>query len=315
MSDVVIKIENYSKTYVTPFRRRLVHAVKNVSMEVKRGEIYGFLGHNGAGKTTTIRTLMGLIKPTSGEMAVLGHPVPSRAARQRIGFLPESPYFYDYLSIRELCDLTGRLFGMDSAARRKRADYLIDLVGMNHAANKPLKSYSKGMLQRAGIAQSLVNDPDLVVMDEPMSGLDPIGRKEVRDIILNLRDQGKTIFFSTHILADVEMICDRIAIIAHGVLKDVGTLRQLVGDTVSHTDVILRLPTEKPFNEAAVAESPEVLEVRHREGELNVRLKNHADVDAFIRKAWDGGAHVVAVVPFHDTLEDVFVRRAAEVAS
>ena len=180
-----------------------------MTFSVERGQIFGFVGPNGAGKTTTIRTLMGLIRPTGGAATILGHAIPSRAARAQVGFLPESPYFYDYLTVGELLDLAGRLFGVPRDARKKRADELIERVGLGRARTQSLKKFSKGMLQRAGLAQALMNDPELVVLDEPMSGLDPIGRKEVRDLILELRDQGKTVFFSSHILTDIEAIADQ----------------------------------------------------------------------------------------------------------
>src|SRR5687767_6481389 len=171
---------------------------------------------------------MGLIKPTGGSASILGKSIPSREARARVGFLPESPYFYDYLTVAELLDLAGRLFGIPSALRKKRADELIERVGLSRARSQNLKKFSKGMLQRAGLAQALMNDPELVVLDEPMSGLDPIGRKEVRDLMLELREQGKTVFFSTHILSDVEAITDRVAIVARGQLQAHGTPSELV---------------------------------------------------------------------------------------
>jgi len=209
LSDPAIVVRDLRKTFRTPFRRKKVEALRGVTFTVERGQIFGFVGPNGAGKTTTIRTLMGLIKPTAGSVSILGEPIPSRAARRRVGFLPEAPYFYDYLTVGELLDLAGRLFGMPAAARKRRADELIEKVGLGRARAQSLKKFSKGMLQRAGLAQALMNDPEVVVLDEPMSGLDPIGRKEVRDLILELRDQGKTVFFSTHILTDVEAITCR----------------------------------------------------------------------------------------------------------
>jgi ABC-type multidrug transport system ATPase subunit/ABC-type transport system involved in multi-copper enzyme maturation permease subunit len=213
----VITVTDLAKTYRTPFRRRRVDALRGVSFAVARGEVFGFLGPNGAGKTTTIRCLMGLCAITAGKAEILGAPVPSRAARQRMGFLPEQPYFYDYLTVSELLDLGGRLFGLDRSrapAPRRSADR----PGRPRSRGRglPLKKYSKGMLQRAGLALALINDPELVILDEPMSGLDPVGRKEVRDLILEERDAGKTVFFSSHILSDVESLCDRVAICVGG---------------------------------------------------------------------------------------------------
>ncbi|MBA3539328.1 MAG: ABC transporter ATP-binding protein, partial [Deltaproteobacteria bacterium] len=241
---VAIEVADLRKTYRTPFRRRKVEALRGVTFAVPRGQIFGFGGPNGAGKTTTIRTLMGLIRPTSGHAKLLGHALPSRAARFRVGFLPESPYFYDYLTVPELLDLAGRLFGIPAAVRRKRADELIERVGLGRARTQNLKKFSKGMLQRAGLAQALMNDPELVVLDEPMSGLDPIGRKEIRDLILELRDQGKTVFFSTHILSDVEAITDQVAIVARGQLVAQGSPAELVKRAVLGVDVIVRMAGE-----------------------------------------------------------------------
>jgi ABC-2 type transport system ATP-binding protein len=254
LPDLAIDVHDLKKTYRTPFTRKKVEALRGVSFGVERGHIFGFVGPNGAGKTTTIRTLMGLIRPSSGRAELLGQPLSSRAARSRIGFLPESPYFYDYLTVGELCDLAGRLFGMAPAARRKRADELIERVGLAGARGQSLKKFSKGMLQRAGLAQALMNDPELIVLDEPMSGLDPIGRKEVRDLILELRDQGKTVFFSTHILSDVEAITDRVAIIARGQLQAHGTPAELVSRSLRGFDITVRLAAHN--GDAAAAAPP-----------------------------------------------------------
>ena len=301
----VIEVTDLRKTYRTPLRRKRVEAVRGVSFTVEPGEVFGFLGPNGAGKTTTIRILMGLIRPSAGEASILGDPIGAREARARLGFLPESPYFYEFLSVAELLDFTGRLFGMPRKARRRRADELIERVGLGHAREKRLGSYSKGMLQRAGIAQALVNDPDLCVFDEPMSGLDPVGRKEVRDIILDLRDRGKTVFFSSHILADVESVADRVAILARGKLVDVGSLGELVGDRVLYTEVTLRPP---PGFDAGRLEA--MAAIRAAGSEINARIEAAADVDRFVAAALEAGASIVSVVPHHETLEEVFLRSA-----
>jgi ABC-2 type transport system ATP-binding protein len=308
MNDAVIVARDLAKTYRTPFRRRRVEALRGVSFEVGKGEIFGFLGPNGAGKTTTIRLLMGLCAITGGSATILGQPVPTRAARQRLGFLPEQPYFYDYLTVGELLDLGGRLFGMAAADRARRADALIARVGLGHARTQNLKKFSKGMLQRAGLALALINDPDLVVLDEPMSGLDPVGRKEVRDLILELRDQGKTVFFSSHILSDVETISDRVAIVVGGRIEDVGRPRELVSHTLLGTEVGLRLGEDAPPGaRAAIAAAAE--QVRDSAGELLVTLAAGADVDDFLALARAQGARVVQVTPRYQTLEDLFVRR------
>jgi len=307
----VITVTDLAKTYRTPFRRKRVDALRGVSFTVARGEVFGFLGPNGAGKTTTIRCLMGLCAITAGKAEILGAPVPSRAARQRMGFLPEQPYFYDYLTVSELLDLGGRLAGMSGAARRARADQLIVRVGLDHARGLPLKKFSKGMLQRAGLALALINDPELVVLDEPMSGLDPIGRKEVRDLILEERDAGKTVFFSSHILSDVESLCDRVAICIGGKIKDIGRPRELVDATTVETEVRLALADDV---DAAVVEALAARGAKSRRtaGELLLTLAGGVDVDAVLAAAHAAGGKVIAVTPRHETLEDLFLRRVAD---
>ena len=285
--DPALEVRDLKKTYRTPFRRKKVEALRGVSFRVERGHIFGFIGPNGAGKTTTIRTLMGLIRPTGGQALILGHPIPSRAARFRVGFLPESPYFYDYLTVGELLDLAGRLFGVPFAQRKKRADELIEKVGLGRARTQSLKKFSKGMLQRAGLAQALMNDPEVVVLDEPTSGLDPIGRKEVRDLILELKAAGKTVFFSSHILTDIEAIADEVAIVARGQIQSQGAPADLVTQTVLGIDVTVRLP----------------------DGSVRTtQLAADADVDAHLAKEREAGAKVISVTPRHETLEDRFLR-------
>ncbi len=203
-------------------------ALSGLSLSVNPGEIYGFLGPNGAGKTTTIKILIGLIKPTEGQAMVLGNPAGDVATHRRIGFLPESPYFYDYLTAEEFLGFYGRLARIDRGVLERQISEMLRLVGLSDARTRQLRKFSKGMLQRIGLAQALIHDPELVILDEPMSGLDPLGRKQVRDIILALRDRGKTIFFSSHILPDVEMLCDRVGIIGNGQLRAEGTVDELV---------------------------------------------------------------------------------------
>jgi len=235
----VIEVDGLSKTFRPPFRARKVEAVKSVSLTVRRGEVYGFLGPNGAGKTTTIKVLTGLIRPTSGKVVVLGGAPGDINVKQHIGFLPEQPYFYDYLKPGELLDVFGRLFGMGRQVRRRRIDELLELVGLTDARNRRLRKFSKGMLQRVGIAQALLNDPDLVILDEPMSGLDPLGRKEVSDLVASLKSEGKTVFFSSHILTDIERLCDRVMIIDRGVMKASGRLGDLLSGGRLEKDVLV----------------------------------------------------------------------------
>ncbi len=304
-----IEVKGLSKTYMKGFLRRRVDAVREIDLEVKTGEAFGFLGPNGAGKTTTIRILMGLIAPTAGSAKIFGHELPSRSARERLGFLPEAPYFYDYLSVAELLDFTGRLFGQGAKDRDKRTDELIELVGLGHARDSALKSYSKGMLQRAGIAQALMNDPDLVVFDEPMSGLDPIGRKDVRDIILSLKEQGKTVFFSSHILSDVESVADRIAIIVRGRIHDVGRLRDIVSAQIG-TEIVFDVSSLDDKGLAPLQEAAS--KSRRHADEWTAMLTPDGDIDAFVQAGHGAGATLVSITPLHETLEDVFVRAANE---
>jgi ABC-2 type transport system ATP-binding protein len=312
LADLAIDVHELRKTYRTPFARKKVEALRGVTFNVERGHIFGFVGPNGAGKTTTIRTLMGLIRPSGGTAKLLGEPLPSRAARAKIGFLPEAPYFYDYLDVTELCDLAGRLFGLAPALRKRRADELIEKVGLSRARGQSLKKFSKGMLQRAGLAQALMNDPELVVLDEPMSGLDPLGRKEVRDLILELRDAGKTVFFSTHILSDVEAITDRVAIIARGQLQAYGTPAELVSRALQGVDVTIKLAGDAAGEAAVEALAAGATRVRRVGDELSLTLTADSDVDAWIARAHTAGAKVLQIAPRHETLEDLFVRQVAE---
>ncbi|MSP17012.1 MAG: ABC transporter ATP-binding protein [Myxococcales bacterium] len=297
-----IVIEGLTKRYRAGLRMRTVNAVASASFEVKRGEVFGFVGPNGAGKTTTIRAILGLIRPTSGSITVLGTRMPDRAVRAKIGFLPESPYFYDYLSARELVDLAGRLAGLGRAERRRRGDVLLERVGLARDADRPMRKYSKGMLQRAGLAQALVHEPEVVILDEPMSGLDPVGRKDVRDIILELRDAGRTVFFSTHIIPDVEAICDRVGFIVGGRVVDVGPVADLLGAKVLGTDVVLRA------DDAALAALPLTGERTRRVGDLvTVALGADADVGGFLRVA-AAQTMIVSVTPRKESLEELFLR-------
>jgi len=307
LDSAAIDVRDLRKTFRTPLRRKKVEALRGVTFHVQRGQIFGFVGPNGAGKTTTIRTLMGLLRPTSGAATILGHPIPSRAARFKLGFLPESPYFYDYLTVGELLDLAGRLFGVPGDVRKQRANELIEKVGLGRARTQSLKKFSKGMLQRAGLAQALMNDPELVVLDEPMSGLDPIGRKEVRDLIIELREQGKTVFFSSHILTDIEAIADHVAIIARGQLQAQGTPAELIQRTVLGIDVSVRIAADADLGALADGAS----RVRRSGDELSLTLPAGADVDAWLSAARDRGAKVIAVTPRHETLEDLFMRQIA----
>ncbi len=304
-----LRAESLAKTFHLGFFRKKVEAVKDMSFEVKRGEIFGFLGPNGAGKTTTLKMLMGLIFPSRGRVEVLGLPVPTVSAKRRVGYLPESPYFYDYLTPEEFLDFMGALCDVPSAVRRRRADVLIKRVGLDHARGRPLRKFSKGMLQRVGIAQALVHDPELVILDEPMTGLDPLGRKEIRDLILELKHEGKTVFYSTHILPDVELTCDRVAIVVQGRLRDVGPLSQLLSTRLISTEVVLRVPVAAGDGGAELPLPAGARRLPSAEG-LAVELPADGDVDGFLRQALAAGAEVLSVGPRRESLEDLFVREA-----
>ncbi len=291
---------------------RQVEAVRDLGFEVRPGEIFGLLGPNGSGKTTTIKMMMGLIFPTAGTIEVFGESVPNLEVKRRVGYLPENPTFYDYLRADEFLELSARLCGVSKRTRRRRIRELLERVGLAEALNRPLRKFSKGMLQRIGLAQALIHDPDLVVLDEPLSGLDPLGRKEVRDLIGELRSQGKTVLFSSHILSDVEMICDRVGIVVRGRLRDIGKLSNLLSARVTETGVVLACGPEGPGSLAELAAMAlergwETLDV---EGRLRFRLPQDTDPAELLRAALDQSARVVSVTPISESLEDLFVREA-----
>lgn len=224
----VIEIRNLSKVYRDFWGRKKVQALKSLSLDVRKGEIFGLLGPNGSGKTTTMKLLLGLLFPTTGEVSIFGQPSGNVEKNERIGYLPEESYLYRFLNAEETLDFYGRLFNMPASVRKQRRDELIEQVGITHARKRQLKEYSKGMTRRIGLAQALINDPDLVLLDEPTSGLDPIGTRDMKDMILKLRDQGKTVVMCSHLLADVQDVCDRIAILYGGELKVMGRVEDLL---------------------------------------------------------------------------------------
>src|SRR5215212_8933781 len=235
-----IRIEELTKEYAVGFwRKRPYRALDRLTLDIDAGEVFGFLGPNGAGKTTTLKLLMQLLYPTSGRAEILGRPVGDVSVRQRIGYLPENPSFYDYLTAEELLNYFGQLFGLAPAERRRRVGALLDRVGIGAERRLQLRRFSKGMIQRVGIAQALINEPEVIFLDEPMSGLDPLGRRDVRALILELRDQGRTVFFSSHILADAEALCSRVAVVAAGRLAAQGRLAELTEFTVRGWELVV----------------------------------------------------------------------------
>lgn len=301
----ILKTERLSKTFRVGFWGRPATAVHSLDLEVHKGEVFGFLGPNGAGKTTTIKMLMGLIYPSSGQAWLFGRPIGDKEAKSRLGFLPESPYFYDYLTSLEFLQFYGHLFGLGGAALNKRIDELLELVGMTHARHLQLRKFSKGMLQRVGIAQALINDPELVVLDEPMSGLDPIGRKEIRDLILRLKETGKTVFFSSHILHDAELLCDRVAIILKGRLVANGRVSELVDEGTTHSIemVVDGLDQEglshlRPLTTRIVLQGSQALAV----------LKSQQQIGHALEIVRAAKANLVSLTPQRGSLEELFIR-------
>jgi len=274
-----------------------------LSLSVHRGEIYGFLGPNGSGKTTTLKILMGLVRSTCGRVEVLGRPAGDVQARRQIGFLPEGPYFYDYLTAEEFLAFYGRLAGLERAELGRRIDHLLGVVGLTEARARQLRKFSKGMLQRIGLAQALIHDPELVILDEPMSGLDPIGRKQVRDLILGLRDQGKTVFFSTHIIPDVEMICDRVGIIIKGRLIAAGRVDELVRrEHTQSVEIVCEgiKPDDLPAIKAAATR------VWQRGQQCLVALPGPDRQEEVLAEIRAHGGRLVSVTPQKGSLEELF---------
>ena len=304
--DVIVQVHDLHKTYKTKWLRREVQAVRGVSFEVKRGEIFGIVGPNGAGKTTTIKILTGLIRATRGSASLFGRPVDDVASRRRLGYLPEGPYFYEHLSVAELLRYYGSLHGMSRAEIAARAPALIERVGLAHAGKRQLGKFSKGMRQRAGLAQALINDPELVILDEPQSGLDPVGRKEVRDLIFELKREGKTVILSSHILPDVEAVCDRVAVVHRGEVKELGSLYELTSERVLHTEVLVRA---QGVDADALRAELDGLELVERRAEVLVlRFGGEVALRATLEALFARDVEVLSVTPQRENLEDVFLR-------
>jgi ABC-2 type transport system ATP-binding protein len=284
-----------------PKTRRALHPF---DLDVEEGETFGLIGPNGAGKTTTLKLLMGLVFPSQGEARILGRPLGDPAMKQQIGYLPEQPYFYDYLTGRELLNYFGQLFGLSRRERDARSRELLEKVGMTEAADVPLRKYSKGMTQRLGIAQALVNRPRLVLLDEPMSGLDPLGRREMSHLIRELRDSGVTVFFCSHILPDVEQLCDRVAILNRGHLVEAGRLTEIVDVSLRAVEVVVE--GLSPALEERVAGS--FRDLRRQGSRTHLSFPDIPSFERALPVLIEGGAHLVSVNPVKETLEDHFFR-------
>ena len=302
----VIEINNLTKDYEVGFwRKRKVRALDGLSLSIDGGQIFGFLGANGAGKTTTLKLLMRLIFPTDGNARILGHDIQDVSMHQRIGYLPENPYFYDYLTAREFLDYCAQIFGYPAAMRRKRAADLLARVKLDEKRwDTQLRKFSKGMLQRVGLAQSLVNDPEIVFLDEPMSGLDPVGRREVRDLIAALRDEGKTVFMCSHILSDIEVLCDRVAILKKGKLAQVGYLDEL------------RRKTEGPNRMEVMATGTDAeslhehlpgAEIAPTPRGLRIEIASETEIENVLAALRNVGGKIVSVQPVKQSLEELFL--------
>jgi ABC-2 type transport system ATP-binding protein len=305
MSESAVRVEGLRKSYRSGFWRKRAETLRGISFSVPKGSTVGYLGANGVGKTTTLKILVGLLMADGGAIEVLGMPVDDPACRRRVGFLPENPYFYEHLTAREAMRFYGGLSRMAPAEAEARTVPLLERVGLAGAADRRLGEYSKGMRQRLGVAQALLHDPELLILDEPMGGLDPFGRLLVKDLMLEERARGKTILFSTHILADVEEVCDFVLILADGRVTASGTVRELLGRGASAYEVALR------------GAGPELLErlapgrvgfVRHDGELLRARLPGDVDPAALQAEAVKAGAVVLELVPRRETLEELFVR-------
>ncbi|MBZ5533004.1 MAG: ABC transporter ATP-binding protein [Acidobacteriia bacterium] len=301
-----IEIQGLSKNYAVGFwKKQLRPALKSLSLTVASGETFGFLGPNGAGKTTTLKLLMGIIFPSSGSATILGKSFRDPEIKKKTGFLPEQPYFYDYLSAPELLDYYARLSGVSQTVRKQRISSLLERVGLGDVGSKQLRKFSKGMLQRVGIAQAIVHDPEVIFLDEPMSGLDPLGRHEVRELIQGLKDQGKTIFFSTHILSDAEALCDRVAVIHKGELRGVGVVNDLRSSAGGKSEVIWEGTAALPAVAGLLAES-------HVAGNLVRATVTRENLDSLLDKLRQQHVTLISVTPLHGTLEEYFLSKTAE---
>jgi ABC-2 type transport system ATP-binding protein len=302
-----IKTERLTKHYTRGFwRPRPYPALEDLTLQVGQGEVFGFLGPNGAGKTTTLKLLMQLIYPTSGQAEILGRPVGDVSIRRRIGYLPENPYFYDNLTAEELIRYFAQLFGYSAAERKRRASELLDRVGIGEERRFQLRKFSKGMVQRVGIAQALVNDPEVIFLDEPMSGLDPLGRREVRELILKLRDEGRTVFFSSHVLSDAEALCSRVAILVKGRLVAAGTINELTAFEARGWELVVASLSDDVLNR-----------VRSRitnatplgQGRYSLVLPPSTAPEPLVAELFASGTRVVSLNGLGGTLEDVFVEQ------
>ncbi len=310
---VAIETHDLAKHYAVGFwRPRPYVALDALNVSVEQGEVFGFLGPNGAGKTTTLKLLMGLVYPTSGRAEILGRPVGETSVKRRIGYLPENPYFYDHLTAEELLVYFAGVFGYPRAEGRRRATALLDEVGIGAERRLQLRKFSKGMLQRVGIAQTLINEPEVVFLDEPMSGLDPLGRREIRQLVLRLRDRGCTVFFSSHVLSDAESLCSRVAILAKGRLVASGPLSEMLAFRARGWELVVA-----GLNRGILDQMAGVFTRAHELGpdRLALELPLTAQPHRVLSELVAQGASLVSLNPIRDTLEDLFVEKVSGVSA
>jgi ABC-2 type transport system ATP-binding protein len=303
-----LRIENLVKEFRHPITLKRRRVVDDLSLVIEAGETFGFLGPNGAGKTTTLKLINGLLHPTSGRIEILGGDHREVSVKAKIGFLPENPYFYDYLSADEFLDFYAQLFDIPRVERRRRINKLLDRVGLGEQSGEPLRKFSKGMMQRVGLAQALINDPELVILDEPMSGLDPIGRRDVRDIIIELKREGKTVFFSSHLIPDVEMICDRVGIIVEGRLRDQEDLNARLAMGDQSTEILVAGLSKETFERA----SSNAIRTVARGSDILLELPGDGTVEKVIDLVRAEGGRIISVLPKRESLESLFLREVCQ---
>ena len=302
---VALRISDLTKVYKTGFIPKKIVALQRVSLEVEQGEIFGLLGPNGAGKTTTLKCILSLVHPNSGSIELLGDPVPSPKAMARIGFLSENPYVYEFLSGHEYLTFSGQLHGMSKEKASRKAEELLHFFHLEEAASRPLRKYSKGMLQRIGLAQALVNEPDFLILDEPMSGLDPVGRKEVRDLLISLKNQGRTLLFSSHILSDAEMICDRVAILVKGKVQMIGKVQNLMKQVNGYE---ITINSNKDLQMDGI---PHEL-ITRADSQYLLRVLSIKELHAIIMESEKQNFEIESIAPQRQTLEDLYLKQIQE---
>ena len=298
--DTVLHIEDLHKTFKTGFIPKGKKILDGITLDIKGGEIFGYLGPNGAGKTTTLKCILGLIFPDKGKIEIFGYPNLSVKAKEKIGFLPENPYFYDYLTATEFLGFYSDLALVKKEEKRAQIESLLRLVGLEQSAGIQLRKFSRGMLQRIGLAQALINDPSLVFLDEPLGGLDPLGRKEIRDVIIRLKEEGKTVFLSSHILQDIEMICDRVAILVAGKIINLGALQDIISEKVSVTEITISGLQTSDCQDLGECYSAQ-------EGRILLKVFEEEKIPDVLRLIQTKKGKIHSLIPRMETLEDLFV--------